>query len=120
MALVSDVLAFSIAFTAGMAAGGILSPTIYRRRVRPSRRALMNTCGQSLIKMERHCTSSPGPQLPRFAAARPAPAPRVIPPGVTPRCPTAAELRACGGPCLQGFERCDCGRFDELNPLLSR
>jgi len=31
----------------------------------------------------------------------------------SPSPPTIAE---CGGPCERGFEYCDCGLFDEMNP----
>lgn len=32
------------------------------------------------------------------------------------RCPGAHTIAECGGPCVQGFEHCDCGLRQQLNP----
>lgn len=39
---------------------------------------------------------------------------QVAPPRL--RCPGAHTIAECGGPCEHGFEHCDCGLKEELNP----
>jgi hypothetical protein len=34
------------------------------------------------------------------------------------QCPSPATIAECGGPCESGFEHCDCGLLEQLNPPL--
>ena len=51
---------------------------------------------------------------PRRAASR------VIPPGVPIQAPPGKTLAECDGPCWhQGWDACDCGLFEQLNPHIT-
>jgi hypothetical protein len=54
--------------------------------------------------------------LKRIMALEAGQQPRPSDVGQSLRQPSPATIAECGGPCEQGFEHCDCGLLEQLNP----